>query len=276
MSTEPLPGPGLERLLRRERAIVLAAIVVIAAAAWTYIVLLAQAMAMGRMDMSGYRALPALAAAMVPAGQPWAASEFVLVFVMWSVMMVGMMLPSAAPMILLYARVGRQSAAKGRPLASAGWFAAGYLAMWCAFALAATGAQWALERSLLLSPMMAGTSRVLGGVVLIAAGLYQWSPFKDACLLQCRSPLLFVQDHGGFRGGAGGAFTLGVRHGAYCVGCCWALMALLFVLGVMNVAWIALLAIVVMAEKILPGTFLTRAVGLALMMRGALLLSGIM
>ena len=273
MSTKPLSEPRLARLLRRERAILFIVIAVVAAIAWVYIALLAGAMAMGGMDMAGYRALPALEAMMVPATQPWTADEVALVFVMWAVMMVGMMLPSATPMILLYVRVARQSMENGRPLASAIWFAAGYLMIWCAFALIATAAQWALERLLLLSPMMASTSRLFGGVVLTAAGLYQWSPLKQACLKQCQLPWLFVQNNGGFRAGAAGALMLGARHGAYCVGCCWALMTLLFVLGVMNLIWIALLAILVLAEKIVPGRALSRIAGAALVGAGLWMLA---
>ena len=268
MSTEPLNETLLAGLLRRERVIVLVAIAAVAALAWTYVVLLAGAMAMGGMDMTGYRALPALEAMMVPAEQPWAADEIVLVFIMWAVMMIGMMLPSAAPMILIYTRVARQSAVRGRPLASAAWFASGYLLIWGAFALVATAGQWALDRLLLLSPMMAMTNGIFGGLALIAAGLYQWSPLKDACLRQCQSPWLFIQNSGGFRGGAKGALLLGARHGAYCVGCCWALMALLFVLGVMNVLWIALLAILVLAEKLIHGRLLPRVVGFLLLAAG--------
>ena len=269
MSTEPLLEAGLTRLLRRDRIVVLVAIAGVAAIAWVYIVLLARAMEMGGMDMSGYRALPALEAMMVPAEQAWGPDEFVLVFAMWAIMMIGMMLPSAAPIILLYARVGRQSAEKGRPLASAAWFATGYVLTWCGFALLATAGQWALDRLLLLSPMMEGTSRIFGCVVLIAAGIYQWSPLKDACLAQCQSPWLFIQRHGGFRGAASGALLLGARHGAYCVGCCWALMALLFVVGVMNIFWIAVLAILILAEKIiLGGRLLPRLSGAALVGAG--------
>ena len=274
MSTEPLSELLLVRLLRRDRAIVLIAISAITVIAWAYTVLLADAMAMGGMDMSGYRALLALEAMMVPAGQPWFADEFALVCAMWAVMMVGMMLPSATPMILLYVRVGRQSAEKGRPLASASWFAAGYLLEWCAFALAATLAQWVLDRLLLLSPMMASTNPVFGGIVLIAAGLYQWSPLKDACLKQCQSPLLFIQNNGGFRAGAKGALMLGARHGAFCVGCCWALMALLFVLGVMNVVWIAILAVLVLSEKaVVTGRLMPRAAGAVLVAVGLWMLN---
>jgi predicted metal-binding membrane protein len=268
LSTEPLNDMLLAGLLRRERVIVLIAIAAVAALAWAYVVLLAGAMAMGGMDMTGYRALPALEAMMVPAEQPWAAEEILLVFIMWAVMMVGMMLPSAAPMILIYTRVARQSAVQGRPLVSTAWFASGYLLMWGAFALAATVGQWALDRLLLLTPMMAMTSGVFGGLALIAAGLYQWSPLKYACLRQCQSPWLFIQNNGGFRGGVKGALRLGARHGAYCVGCCWALMALLFVLGVMNVLWIALLAILVLAEKLINGRLLPRVAGILLLAAG--------
>jgi predicted metal-binding membrane protein len=273
LSTEPLSESRLARLLRRERIILLIAIAAIAAISWAYIALLAGAMTMGGMDMVGYRALPAIEAVMVPATQPWTADEVALVFAMWAVMMVGMMLPSATPMILLYVRVGRQSIKNGRPLASAVWFAAGYLLMWCAFALIATAGQWALDRLLLLSPMMATTSRLFGGVVLTAAGLYQWSPLKQACLTQCQSPWRFIQNNGGFRAGTMGALMLGARHGAYCVGCCWALMTLLFVLGVMNLMWIALLAILVLAEKIVPGRALSRIAGTALVGAGLWMLA---
>ena len=269
MSTEPLSEPRLARLLRRERLVVLIVMGAVVALAWAYIVLLAGAMTMGGMDMTGYRALPALEAMMAPASQPWDAGEFVLVFVMWAVMMVGMMLPSAGPMIVIYTRVARQSTDKGRPLASAAWFATGYLLIWCVFALAATAGQGGLDRVLLLSPMMSVTSRVAGGLVLIAAGLYQWSPLKESCLKQCQSPWHFIQNNGGFRDGAKGALILGARHGAYCVGCCWALMALLFVLGVMNIVWIALLAILVLAEKVVPrGRLLSRVCGAVLVVAG--------
>jgi predicted metal-binding membrane protein len=264
---------AVERLVRRERAVALTAILLVAAAAWAYVVLLARAMDMGDMDMPGYRVLPALRALMVPVAQPWDAAEFALVFVMWAVMMAGMMLPSAAPMILLYVRVGRQSAAQGRPLASAAWFAAGYLVAWTAFALAAAFAQWALVAALPALPMTAMTSRLVAGVLSLVAGLYQWSPLKAACLRQCQSPWLFVQEHGGYRGGARGALALGARHGLYCIGCCWALMALLFAFGVMNVAWIALLAILVLVEKIVvTGLLLSRLIGLALVAAGGVLL----
>jgi predicted metal-binding membrane protein len=133
---------------------------------------------------------------------------------MWAVMMVGMMAPSAAPMILMYARVGRQAAAEGTPFAATGWFAGGYFLTWIGFSLVATLAQWVLERAALLDVEMASTSGVLGGAILIAAGIYQWTPLKDVCLTQCQTPLLFLMRHGGFRQEASGCLLLGLRHGA--------------------------------------------------------------
>src|SRR6202166_2575942 len=229
---------ALEAVLRRDRAVVIVALAVITALAWADLAWLAGDMAMGGMDITGYRMIPAGRGLMMPADAPWQPMEFAYVFVMWVVMMIGMMMPSAAPMILIYARVGRQAAMQGKPFAAIVWYAAGYLLAWTSFALAATSAQWALERAALLTPMMAGASNIFGGAVLIAAGLYQWTPLKHVCLRQCQAPLQFIQRHGGFRRDAKGAIVLGARHGAYCIGCCWALMALLFVGGVMNVLWI--------------------------------------
>jgi predicted metal-binding membrane protein len=256
--------------LRRDRLIVAAALAALTALSWAYILWLAAVMDMGGMNMNGFRMVPAGIGLMMPAPEPWEATEFAYVFAMWAVMMVGMMTPSAAPMVLIYARVGRQASAQGRPLAPAGWFVAGYLAAWTSFAFAATAAQWVLDRAALLDPMMASASRAFGGIVLIAAGLYQWTPLKDRCLAHCQSPLQFILRHGGFRGGARGAFDLGLRHGAYCVGCCWGLMALLFVGGVMNVLWIAAISVFVLIEKVVPaGRAISRLAGLAFIAAGA-------
>src|ERR1700752_4716467 len=153
---------SLEAVLRRERAIVFAAIAVITALAWTDIIWLADDMAMGGMDMTGFRMIPAGQGLMMPASAPWRPLEFAYVFAMWAVMMIGMMTPSAAPMILIYARVGRQTVLSGHPFAASGWFASGYLTAWLGFSLAATSAQWALERAALLTPMMESVSVVLG------------------------------------------------------------------------------------------------------------------
>lgn len=207
---------ALETLLRRDRILVLTALAALTALAWGYTVWLAQTM-----NMAGEL-------------HPWGAVEFAFMFVMWAVMMVGMMLPSAAPMILIYARVGRQAALRGKPLAATGFFAGGYLLAWTAFSLVATLGQWALQQGLLLTPMMTSANAVFSGLVLVAAGVFQWTPLKRACLRYCQAPLAFLQRHGGFRRDAPGSLALGFHHGIYCVGCCWALMALLFVVGVMN------------------------------------------
>src|SRR6266481_5207615 len=196
---------AIEVVLRRDRAVVGAALLVVTALAWAYLLWLASDMDMGGMYMAGFRKIPAGIGIMVPAEAPWMGIEFAFVFAMWAVMMIGMMTPSAAPMILLYARVGRQATAQGKPFAASGWFAGGYLLAWSSFSLAATLTQWAIERASLLTPMMDSASEIFGGAVLVAAGLYQWTPLKDACLSQCQSPLMFIQRHGGFRGTASGA-----------------------------------------------------------------------
>lgn len=265
---------AIEAVLRRDRAIVAAALVILTVLAWAYVWWLAADMEMGGMDMSGFRMIPAGMGLMMPANAPWTAMEFAFVFAMWAVMMIGMMTPSAAPMILIYARVGRQAAQQGRPLAASAYFAAGYLVTWIGFALAASSAQWALERSALLTPTMVGASDFFGGAVLIGAGVYQWTPLKDVCLRQCQAPWLFIARHGGFRPGAMGALALGMRHGAYCIGCCWALMALLFIGGVMNVAWIAAIALLVLAEKVVPaGRVISCTAGAVFLASGAWLIA---
>lgn len=280
---------ALETLLKRDRIIVVAALVILTAASWFYVLWLASAMDMAAvpassgdmnnmgsgmdmdmpMDMPTEQQANSMTSMMTAAAGPWTTATFAYAFVMWAVMMVGMMVPSATPMILLYARVGRQAQQQGKPFAATGFFAAGYLLAWIFFALVAVFGQWLLDRALLLTPALSSASQALSGAVLIAVGLFQFTPLKDRCLSQCQAPLLFIQNHGGFRKEAGGAFGLGVRHGLYCVGCCWALMALLFVGGVMNVLWIAAIAIFVLAEKVVPsGRILSRVAGVALVIAG--------
>lgn len=267
---------GLEVVLRRDRQVTAGALVLVVILAWAYVAWYAtvtmqpavadagMAMDMG-MDMSGH------AMDMGPASvaRPWSGLDLLFVGTMWTAMMVGMMTPSAAPMILLYARVGRSAVAQGKPFASSAWFAAGYLLAWTGFALAATGAQWALQQLALLGPMMQTTNRYLGGGILIAAGIYQFTPLKNACLGQCRAPLTFIQQHGGFRRDAAGSLQLGFTHGLYCIGCCWALMVLLFVGGVMNPVWIAGIVALVLVEKLVPAArWVPQLAGLALLVAG--------
>jgi predicted metal-binding membrane protein len=187
------------------------------------------------------------------------------------VMMVGMMGPSAAPMILVFAAAQARRTASGATL-SAGLFALGYVVVWTAFSWLAALAQWGLHEAALISDSMAVTNARLGGAVLIAAGIYQLTPWKGKCLMHCRSPLNFLMTH--WREGMPGAFWLGASHGVYCLGCCWALMCVLFAVGVMNLAWVAALAVVVLVEKVAPkGIWLARASGAALIAYGALVIS---
>jgi len=250
---------GLATLLRRDRLAVAAALIVVTLLAWAYLLWLSAQMAADGMtamaDMPGMD-MSAMAGAMAPSIRAWAPADFAFMFAMWAVMMVGMMTPSVAPMLLLYAGVGRKAAESGTPFASTGWFFAGYLAVWTAFSALATLAQWALTALALLTPMMATSSATLGGIVLITAGLYQWTPLKETCLRSCQAPLAFLMAHGGFRDQPLGALRLGIAHGGYCLGCCFALMALLFVGGIMNVLWIAGLTILILLEKIVPAGLL--------------------
>ncbi len=280
---------ALESLLRRDRTIVAASLAMLTAISWIYILWLAATMDMGGMampetdmgmgtnmempvetgmSMGADQEAGGLASFLGLQPRPWSAVEAGVVATMWIVMMVGMMLPSATPMILLYAHVGRHSSRQGKPVAATGFFAGGYLLAWTGLALAATLGQWLLEGTL-LTPALASASRVFSGIVLVAAGLYQWTPLKDACLSQCQAPIIFIQTHGGFRRDPRGAVALGFRHGLYCVGCCWALMALLFVGGIMNVLWIAAIAGFVLIEKLVrTERILPRAAGAVLIVAG--------
>ncbi|HEV2716562.1 MAG TPA: DUF2182 domain-containing protein [Terriglobales bacterium] len=267
-------APTETAVLRRDRIVVILALTLLTALAWSYLLWLSADMDMGGMDMGDFRMIPSGMGLMVPAHTPWRAMEFAFVFAMWTVMMVGMMTPSAAPMILMYARLGRQTEARARPLAATVWFTAGYFLVWLAFALLATFVQWALERTALLDSWMASTSNVLGAFVFVAAGSYQWTRLKDVCLAQCQRPLAFLMRHGGFRRDAPSSLMLGLRHGAYCVGCCWVLMTLLLVGGVMNVLWIALLALLIILEKVTPfGRPIAHLAGIVLVAAGAWLFS---
>ncbi|GLS20425.1 metal-binding protein [Labrys miyagiensis] len=254
---------ALSAVLRRDRLIVFAALAIVVGLSWAYVLQLAWEMNSPSAEMPGM-SVGEMAAMAAPGFVPWTLAHGVFIFAMWTVMMVGMMTPSVAPMVLTYVQVGRHAAASGRPFASALWFLLGYLGIWTVLSVAATLIQYALERGALLTPMMEGASRLFGGAVLIGIGVFQWTPIKGVCLSQCRAPLAFIQKHGGFAGTATGSLRLGAIHGAYCVGCCWALMALLFVVGVMNTLWIAAITTFVLLEKIIPwGRFLSRLAGAA-------------
>ena len=199
----------------------------------------------------------------MPQEQSWGAIDFALMLVMWVIMMVAMMVPTAAPMILLFATINRKRREQEGPYVPTGIFLLGYLLVWSGFATLATFAQWGLHTASLLSPVMETTSPILGGALLLTAGVFQWSPLKYACLTHCRTPLGFIMTE--WREGQGGALVMGLRHGLFCLGCCWVLMSLLFVLGVMNLLWIATLAVFILVEKVAPaGHRVSRLTGLLL------------
>jgi predicted metal-binding membrane protein len=249
-------GSLVELAMRRDRVIVVLCLLLVIALCWGY--LLSGA---GMMQEMGDMVMP------MSTG-PWTPAHSLIVLVMWAMMMAAMMLPSAAPMILLFATIARRRGERGEPTTASGAFALGYVAVWATFSVAAVAIQFGLEEAALLSPMMATTSIALAGAVLIAAGLYQWTRLKQTCLRYCRSPLEFIMTQ--WRPGVRGAFVMGLRHGAVCVGCCWLLMLLLFVGGVMNFAWIAGIALFVLIEKLLPaGHWVSRGVGVLLVVWGA-------
>jgi predicted metal-binding membrane protein len=232
---------AVEWIARRERGVVLLGLAVTIILAWAWL-LAGGGMEMGgggsgaSMDMPGMDGHAGSAI--------WGGS--VVVFAMWTVMMIAMMLPSAAPTILLFAAVfrSRASTAAFPPVAI---FAAGYVLVWTAFSAVAATAHLTLRRAALISPTLRATSAVLAALLLVAAGVYQFTPLKGACLRNCRSPVQFLTRH--WRSGAAGALRLGVLHGGYCVGCCWVLMGLLFVGGAMNLWWVAALAVFILVEK---------------------------
>jgi predicted metal-binding membrane protein len=194
----------------------------------------------------------------------WSVANWAAVFIMWAVMMAAMMLPTAMPMVSVFGTLNKSRGEAGRTAA----FVAGYLALWTAFGLAATAAQWALQRNGLLSPMIVSVSPALSGALLMIAGVFQFTPLKHACLRACRAPLGFLLTD--WRDGLWGASRMGIRHGLYCLGCCWALMALLFLGGAMNLLWIAALTLLVAMEKLAPkGDFLAKALGALMIGAGA-------
>ena len=258
---------SLEAVLRRDRAVVLAGVVGVAALAWAYMVYLAW-------NMKGTGMGSGMA---MPQMQTWGVVDFVLMFIMWAVMMVAMMVPmmvpTAAPMILTFATINRKRREQQRPFVPTAVFLSGYVAVWSAFAALATVAQWGLHSATLLSPMMVSTSAILGGTLLLAAGIFQLSRLKYLCLTHCRTPMAFLMTE--WREGADGVLVMGLRHGVFCLGCCWVLMGLLFVLGVMNLLWIAALAGFVLLEKVAPaGHRVSRVTGLLLMGWGAWIAGG--
>jgi predicted metal-binding membrane protein len=257
------PSP-IETLVRRDRLVALLGLAAVAGLAWLYLLRMAAGMhsAAAEADMHAAMGMPDMAA--------WGSAELLSLFVMWAVMMAAMMLPSAAPVMLLVMTTYRRRGVGARGLTAA--FGGGYLAVWTAFSAAAASLQFVLHGAAVLSPAAAARSAVVAGALFLVAGVYQWLPIKSACLTHCRSPLGFLTTE--WRDGVGGAVLMGVRHGSFCVGCCWALMVLLFAGGVMNLFWVAAIAAFVLLEKLLrQGTWLSRVAGGLLIVWGAYLVA---
>lgn len=264
------PSPGsVASLSRRERILILGCVAAVGTLSWGYLFYLDHLML-----PAGQRDRMMMEMGMSMAAAPWTTADVFFTFAMWVVMMVGMMAGSAMPVLLLFAAAHVRRGVGRAPLIVL-TFALGYLAVWVGFSACATLAQWALHHAAVLSPELGASSPPVGGAILCAAGLYQLTPFKRACLMHCRSPLGFLMTR--WRDGAPGALRMGMGHGAYCLGCCWALMCVLFVVGVMNLVWVAVLALFVFLEKIGPaGAVLARVAGVAMIAVGVSLWVGIL
>ena len=253
--------PPVEALSSRDRRIILACLAAVILLAWAYLVHLDRQMS----------AAMEHAAMMSDMAMPWTAADVLFTFGMWVVMMVAMMAAPAASVLLLFARAQASRGANVVPLT--GSFALGYGLVWTGFSSCAVIAQWALHSAAVLSPGMAASSPLLAGAILCVAGAYQFTPLKSVCLAHCRSPLGFLVAR--WRDGKFGALEMGVRHGLYCLGCCWALMAILFAVGVMNLLWVAALSLLVLIEKVAPaGTTVARVAGALIIGAGLLALFG--
>lgn len=257
-----------ETLVRRDRAIVLLGMALICLLSWYYLLLGAGT----GMDTLAMTTLQFPLPAYHSTGGHWSVTYFLILLIMWWVMMIAMMLPSAAPMILLYARVYRHHHNQHSAIAPTAAFLYGYLAAWLFFSFAATALHWLLEwLGLVDGMMMWSSSHLMSGTFLVLTGIYQFSSLKQNCLAHCQSPASYLSSH--WRDGHVGAFSIGVKHGFYCVGCCWSLMLLLFVGGVMNLFWIAGLAVFVLLEKVTQQSRLfTRVSGILMIVTGAYLL----
>ncbi len=261
MIMKDMENSALLRLMSRDRLVITGGIVSITVISWAYMLWMASD---AGMSVTG---------AMAPGAAGWSFSYGLTILVMWIVMMIAMMAPSASPMVLTYARLGRERDSLTNPAGHSGLLALGYLAAWSGLSVAATIAQWGFSSAGALSPMMATTNTYAGGAILILAGLFQWSPLKLACLKHCRSPIGFFMTE--WRDGPGGAFSMGLRHGLYCVGCCWALMTVLFVTGVMNLLWVAVIAVFVLLERaVAKGRTLSRVTGAMLAAAGVWMIAG--
>lgn len=257
METSPLV-----HVLKKDRLIVLTALSLLCVLSWLYIIYLYNQMHPMNMD--------ALFFAM-PMTPRWTWTDFTLLFLMWFVMMIAMMTPSVIPLIVMFAVINRKRRQQQNPYVSSGYLLGGYFLVWAAFSLFATLLQWLLQRASLLNPEMVTTSKVAGGIIMIAAGTFQFTPLKNTCLGNCRSPIGFIHQH--WKSGKTGAFRMGIKNGMYCLGCCWILMILLFVSGIMNIFWIIIISLFVLIEKVLPSVkVISLIAGIALIAYGIIVL----
>ena len=252
------PVITLESVLKRDRLFLISGLLLISLLSWWYIIYLYRQMYPMNMNALFF-AMP-----MTPA---WTTTDFLLLFLMWLVMMVAMMTPSVAPLILLFALVNRQRKTQKNPFVHSIYLFAGYLSAWTFFSLLATVLQWGLQQISWLNPEMIVTNRIAGSIILIVAGLFQFTRLKQACLYYCQTPIDFI--HRKWKEGRSGAFKMGVANGIYCLGCCWLLMVLLFVSGIMNLLWIALISLFVLLEKLIPNLkWISYSAGIGLVIYG--------
>jgi len=229
----------IENILKKDRLIIITGLFIICLLSWLYIIYLYKQMYPMNMDAMFFA---------MPMSAKWTATDFILLFLMWIVMMIAMMVPSVAPLILIFAGINRKRRLAQSPYVPAIYLLTGYFGIWLIFSLFATVLQWWMQQLSLLNPDMIITNKIAGGIILIAAGLFQFTTLKQKCLYNCQTPIQFIHKH--WREGKAGAFRMGVKNGLFCLGCCWILMILLFVSGIMNLLWIAIIAAFVFVEKI--------------------------
>jgi len=244
----------MENLLQKDRLLIIFSLILITVLAWAYMFHMAWEMVGKDIDIN----LACLG--------HWGLGDLAHMFIMWSIMMVAMMIPSATPMIIIFATVNRQRSNKQGPFIPTWVFVLGYLIAWTVYSALATIVQWGLHVSALLTHTLVITSPFLAALFLVAAGVFQWTPFRDACMIRCRSPFGFIMTE--WREGHRGALIMGLKHGVYCVGCCWMLMILCFVLGVMNMLWMATLTAFMVLEKVIDNKWISRIAGMILVVWG--------
>ncbi len=251
-----------ENVLKRDRIIIISGLLIICLLSWLYIIYLYRQMYPMNMN--------ALFFAM-PMSAQWTLTDFILLFVMWFVMMIAMMMPSVTPLVLIFAMVNRQRKQTQNPFVNTVYLLSGYFLIWMVFSFSATLLQWLLQHLSLLNPEMETTNKILGAGILIAAGVFQFTSLKHKCLYHCQTPINFISQH--WKEGKYGALLMGIKNGLYCIGCCWILMIPLFVSGIMNLLWIAIIAAFALLEKFLSGTkWVSYISGALLVLYGILLL----